>query len=220
MDLLIVAAFPPELAALRARLGDAMRGMLAGRDVGAEAVGIGLPGAAAGASSRIGALRPRAVVMVGTGGVYSPSATELPVPRVAVARRVRVVEPAVVEGRAAFPDPMSLACEASAPIADALIAEGGVAVDVATTLAVTTDDALASRVAHASGCAVEHLEAYAVAVACATFGVPFACALGVANVVGSTARAEWRAHHRVAGDAAVALVLAWLDAGGVGLVAS
>ena len=217
MDLLVVAAFPPELAALRARIGDAMRGSIAGRTVAAEAVGIGIPGAAVGASARLQALAPRAVVMVGTCGVYAPSLAALPLLAVAVARRVRLIEPAVIEGRAAFPDPMSLACDASTGIARALVAAGGVDADVATTLAVTTDDALAARVARATSCAVEHLEAYAVARACATFGVPFAAALGVANVVGSRARDEWRTHHRAAGDAAVALVVAWLDAGGAGL---
>ncbi len=218
MDLLIVAAFPPELGALRKRFGDAMRGSIAGREIAAEAVGIGLPGAAVGAATRIATLAPRAVVMVGTCGVYALSRTALPVLRVAVARRVRLVAPAVVEGRAAFPDPMSLACDAAGAMSTALVAAGGVHADIATTLAVTTDDALADRISRASACAVEHLEAYAVARACATFGVPFAAALGVANIVGSTARDEWRTHHRAAGDAAVALVVAWLDAGAAGFV--
>lgn len=213
MDLLVVAAFPPELAALRPRLGDTLDGAIGGRDVAARAVGIGLPGAAVGTALALASLRPRAVVLVGTCGVYARSKGELPLLGVAVARRVRLVEPAEIEGRVAFPDPMSLVCDVDARIALALASHGGVSADVATTLGVTTDDALAARIAAASSTAVEHLEAFAVARACASLGVPFAAALGVANVVGATARDEWRTHHRAAGDAAVGLVVRWLEAG-------
>jgi hypothetical protein len=155
--------------------------------------------------------------MVGTCGVYEASASALPIGRVAIARAVRLVGPAVIEGRAAIPAPMASACEADARIAGALVARGAVAADVATTLAITTDDALAARVASSSACAVEHLEAFAVARACAAASVPFAVALGVANVVGSTARDEWRANHRAAGDAAADIVLGWIAAGAEGL---
>jgi nucleoside phosphorylase len=82
---------------------------------------------------------------------------------------------------------------------------------VATTLAITTDDAVAVRAARATTSHVEHLEAYGVAAACAARGVPFAAALGVANYVGARAREEWRAHHRTSASAAVDAVLRCLD---------
>ena len=221
-DVLLLAAFPPELAALRPALGDGLRGLEAGLDVAARAVGIGLATSSAGAASRIAALRPRGVVLLGTCGVY-PGAALAP-PRVAIARRVLLVEPAVVEGRAAFPDPMSIEVAADPALAAGLLAAGGHAADVGTTLAVTTDDALAALLARHLGAApaaaaspVEHLEAYGVAAACAAAGVPFAAALGVANVVGSDGRAQWRAQHRIASDAAVRLVMAWIAAGAPGL---
>jgi nucleoside phosphorylase len=217
IDLLLVAAFHPELAALRGTLGDAFEARIGGLDVAANVVGIGLPGAAVGLASRLEALKPRGVVMLGTCGVYPGAAVA--VGRVAVARNVRLVEPAAVEKRAAFPDPMSLLHAGNAPMCGAIAAVGAHAVDVANTLAITTDDALAARIAHETRCAVEHLEAFGAASACAAFGVPFTAALGVANVVGSKARDEWRANHRSAADAAVAVVLAWLRAGAPGLPA-
>ena len=94
---------------------------------------------------------------------------------------------------------------------------GGRSVDVATTLGVTTDDALAEALARGARCEVEHLEAFAVAAACAAASVPFAAVLGVANMVGSQGREQWRKNHRAASDAAIALTLAWLRAGGLGL---
>ena len=221
-DVLLLAAFPPELAALRPILGDDLRGLEGGLDVAARAVGIGLATSAAGAASRIAALRPRGVVLLGTCGVY-PGAALAPL-GVAIARRVLLVEPAVVERRAAFPDPMAIEVAADPALAAGLLAEGGQGADVGTTLAVTTDDALAALLGRHLGVApaaaaspVEHLEAYGVAAACAAAGVPFAAALGVANVVGSDGRAQWRAQHRIASDAAVRLVLAWIAAGAPGL---
>jgi nucleoside phosphorylase len=131
---------------------------------------------------------------------------------VVAAKRIALVEPVAIESRGAIPDPMPVSCEADASLSDSLIAVGAIAADVANTVAITTDDALAARIASSSRCAVEHLEAFAVARACAQRGVPFAAALGIANVVGANAREEWRANHQAAGDAAVAVLLRWLDA--------
>jgi len=217
LDLLLVAAFHPEIAALRPALGDALERQIGGLAVAAKVIGIGLPGAAVGLAARLEALKPRGVVMLGTCGVYAGA--PLTIGAVAIARSVRLVEPAAVEKRAAFPDPMSLVHAAHPGMGDALIATGGHEADVATTLAITTDDALAARVARETKCSIEHLEAFGAASACAAFGVPFTAALGVANVVGSHARDEWRANHRAAADAAIALVLSWVHAGAPGLPA-
>lgn len=204
-DILLLAAFHPELAPLRGTLGDTMRARIGGLDVAARAVGIGLPMAAAGAAMQLGEMQPATVVLLGTCGVYVGAGI---VPgEVVAARRVRLVAQAVVDGLAQFPEPMSVLAETNAPSADALVRAGARAADVATTLAITVDDAAAGRVARATGAHTEHLEAYGVAAACAARGIPFAAALGVANHVGARARDEWRAHHRSAAAAAVGVVL-------------
>lgn len=209
-SLLVVAAFPPELAGFRSVLGDALRGRIGGRAVVARTVGIGLPQAAVGAVMAIAEAKTAAVVLVGTCGAYPGSG--LGVGDVVVARRVLLVDPSVVDGAAQFPGPMSVASDADATLRGELLRAGAVAADVATTLAVTVDDEVAGRTARGAGAQVEHLEAHGVASACATLGVPFAAVLGVANVVGSRGREEWQAHHRAAGEAAVRCVIAWLEA--------
>jgi nucleoside phosphorylase len=213
-DLLVLAAFPPELAPLHPALGPGLRRQFGGHDVAAEAVGIGLATAAAGAATRLMALRPRGVVLVGTGGEFGGA---LASGAVAVARRIVLAEPAVARGEAAYPDPMSTELTADAALGDALVARGGTPADVATTLAVTTDDALAARLAAFTSCHVEHLEAYGVAAACAAQGVPFVAALGIANRVGSRGREEWRRNHRAASAAAIGVLVSWLSAGAPGL---
>jgi nucleoside phosphorylase len=68
-------------------------------------------------------------------------------------------------------------------------------VTVATTLSVTTDEALSALIRASTDADVEHLEAQSVAAACAELGVPAAIVLGVANAVGAGSHAEWRANH-------------------------
>ena len=220
-DLLVLAAFPPELAPLRATLGDGLRRSFGGHDVAAEAVGIGLPNAAAGAALKLAALRPRAVVLVGTCGVFGE---RLPLGSVAVAHRLVLAEPAVARGEGAYPEPMSTEVVADRALGDALIAAGGgrggaTRADMATTLAVTTNDALAACLAAFTSCEIEHLEAYGVAAACAALGVPFVAALGIANRVGSLGREQWRQNHRAASAAAIDLLVGWIAAGAPGLAA-
>jgi nucleoside phosphorylase len=101
---------------------------------------------------------------------------------------------------------------------DALVALGARPVRVATTLAVTEADDLAAALVTTLSCEAEHLEAAGVAEACVQARVPFAAVLGVANRVGAPARAQWRAHHREAGDAAARLAERWLVDGAAGLV--
>jgi nucleoside phosphorylase len=110
---------------------------------------------------------------------------------------------------------MNVVAEIDADLSSA-VGGGARAVDVATTLSITTDDALARRVGEALGCEVEHLEAFAVAAACSAERVPVIAVLGVANRVGSAARDEWRRHHASAGKAATDVVAAWLASGAPG----
>jgi len=213
-DLLVVAAFHPELAPLRPHLGDprdaeAMEGYVGTALVAARVVGIGLPMAAVGVARQVGELRPHAVIAIGTCGAYAGAG--LAIGEIVVARRVRLVDPSVLEGRSQFPEPMRVVSEADGPMAEGIAhATGARPVDIATTLGVTVDDATAGRIARATGADVEHLEAYAMAVACASRGIPFGAVLAVANFVGAGARAEWRTHHREAASHAVDAVIQWL----------
>jgi nucleoside phosphorylase len=215
-DLVVFAAFAPELAPLRSTLGEGLRTQFGGHEIAAETVGIGLATAAAGAAMKLAALRPRGVVLVGTCGAFGGT---LRPGDVAVARRVVLAAPAVARGEAAYPEPMLTELVADPGLGEALAAHGGSLADVATTLAVTTDDALAARLAQYTSCQVEHLEAYGVAAACAALGVPFVAALGVANDVGSRGRHEWRQNHGAASAAAIAVLLGWMRAGAPALSA-
>jgi nucleoside phosphorylase len=156
------------------------------------------------------------VVLLGTCGAYVGG---LGLAQVAISQRVVLAEPAVARGEAAFPDPMRTEVMATEAMGSGLALHGGALVDIATTLAVTTDDALASVLASSTRCQAEHLEAYAVAAACKEQGIPFAAALGVANVVGSVGREQWRANHHAASKAAVALLLSWIEGGAPGFAA-
>jgi nucleoside phosphorylase len=219
-DVLIVAAFYPELSPLRSPLGEALSGRIGDLRVSARAAGIGLPMAAVGAAMHLAELQPRAVVMIGTCGAYvggwRRARARFAIGEVISARRVRLVDPAALAGAAQFPEPMSIVADAHTPIVNALAAVGASPADVATTLAITVDDAMAASIARETDSDVEHLEAHGVALACAARGVPFAAALGVANFVGSHARDEWRVHHRAVAAAAADRVIRWLREGAPG----
>ena len=216
-DVLVVAAHPPELEALAGLLCPGLSARVGADYVAATAVGIGIADAAVGTLAAIQTYAPRAVVLSGTCGVYGSHAGDVPLGDVIVAGNLRLVSTAATEERGAFPGPMPIALASNTALTRALSNGKLKVVDVATTLAITTDDALAARVAAASGCAVEHLEAFAVATACARAGVATSLVLAVANRVGSTAREEWRAHHEVAGRAATEVIATWLRRGAVGL---
>jgi len=136
--------------------------------------------------------------------------------------RVRLVDGSVVDGTAALPEPMPVDAVFDPGLHAALVGAGATSVQIANTVGITVDDALAARLARAgagvggqddSGPDVEHLEAFAFARACAVAGIPCAAALGVANVVGSKGRAEWLAGHERASDAAADV--AWRAVGAI-----
>jgi nucleoside phosphorylase len=164
---------------------------------------------------RLGEVRPRAVVMMGTCGSYASAA--LNVGDAVVSRRIVLVDPSALAGSSQFPEPMSMAIDGHPGLAKGLGGAGARQAAVATTLAITVDDSTASRIAQATGAQVEHLEAYGVATACAARGIQFVAALGVANTVGSLGREQWRVHHRQAAEAVTRVVLDWLRKGGAGL---
>ncbi|HXX68634.1 MAG TPA: hypothetical protein VEK07_15710 [Polyangiaceae bacterium] len=213
-DILLAAAFAPELAALDASFGGATEGHVAGLRVAARAVGVGLVAAAAGAARHIDRARPRAVVLLGTCGAYASS--NLALGEVIVSRVVRLVEPMVFAGSMQFPDPMRTRIACQDRLCEALARCGARPADVATTLGITVDDDAAEIVARSSAAHVEHLEAFAVALACDAANVPFAAVLGVANRVGSRGRQEWREHHQRASAGAVEHAVRWIHDGAVG----
>ena len=175
---LFLAAFPPEIAALDPSFERAT-------------IGVGLVEASLGAAAVIAERGPRHVVLIGTVGAYPSSGLEIG--DVVTAERVLVASPsgAIVE---AMPSSAP-----ATPIANAR------RVVVATTLSITTDDVVAASLEKETGAHVEHLEAFAVARACERAGVKFSAVFGVANIVGSRGREEWREHHERAAAAACAI---------------
>jgi nucleoside phosphorylase len=219
-DLLVVSAFGPELAPLLAALGASMTGRIGDFFVIARPAGIGLVRVAIGAAEEIAQTRPRFVVLLGTCGAYAraeaPSLGPLAIGDVVIADRVMLVDPSVVMGTSEFPDAVSTTLRADGAICEGLATTGARRVSVATTLGVTVDDGVATQIARATNAHVEHLEAHAVATACAVRGVVFSAVLGVANIVGAKAREQWRANHRLASEAAARHLLRWLELGARG----
>jgi nucleoside phosphorylase len=184
---LVLAAWAPELDGLRARPG-----------VSAQAIGIGLVEASAGAERAISESRPSRVILVGTCGGGFPIGT------IVVAESARLV---LREGEES-PAPMPVRVRADANLARAAAeAAGGLLVCVATTLGVST-----AGDSHLGPLEVEHLEAFAVLRACERAGLPATAILAVANRVGPGARTEWRAHRSEAEAAAAQALGRVLDA--------
>lgn len=130
-----------------------------------------------------------------------------------------MVDPNVLAEKAAFPAPMQLLIEADAALSDGLSERAANALrgDVATTLSITTDDTLARSIGRKGGCSGENLEAFAVALACASRDLPFASVLVATNAVGSSGREQWRRHQRKAAERGARIVLDWLEHGARGL---
>jgi nucleoside phosphorylase len=211
---LILAAFHPELDPLRTALGDSLVGSVAGLSVTARVAGIGLAAAAAGAAVHIAELRPDAVVLIGSCGAYASAG--LAIGDVVVGRRLHLVDLSSLAGHAEFPEPIAVVLDADAALTEGLSADGTRTCSVATTLAITVDDSIASRISNQVDVQIEHLEAHGVATACSSLRVAFAMTLGVANMVGARGRGEWRAHHSIAEAAAATRVMRWLESGAPG----
>jgi nucleoside phosphorylase len=210
-DILVAAAFDPELEPLRRILGGGLRGRVGERSVVAGAVGIGLPEAAVGAARLLAEVAAPVVVLMGTCGAYEGASLALE--SVIASRRVHLADALALAGASQYPGPMLTAIDADPPLVGSMERAGAHPVDVATTLAITVDDAAASSLRGRTGASVEHLEAFAVAIACRRAQRRFVAVLGVANAVGARARGEWRAHQAAASEAAAATVARWLAAG-------
>jgi len=217
-DVLLLAAHPLELEPLASAFGARWRARLHGLDVAAATVGVGLHAAGGGAARAVIEHAPRAVVLIGSYGLY-PGHGELHATRLLVPARVCAVDAAERTGKAAFPSAMTVEVTTDAALSEGLVASAEAAERgaLATTLAITTDDALAEELATRSGCHGENLEALAIALACGAAGVPFAAVLACTNQVGARGRAQWVTHRSAAAGATVQLVRAWLARGAPGL---
>ncbi|MEQ9080626.1 MAG: hypothetical protein RLP09_42580 [Sandaracinaceae bacterium] len=217
-DVLIVAAHAPEMAGLRPYLSDQLIGEIRGLGVRAKAIGIGLGVAGAAAARGILATEPRAVILVGSCGVY-PGLPQYQPHDVIVASKVTLVSHAVQAGRSEFPAPMQTQLESNPMLVAGLASVGGrvFAAPVANTLARTVDDTVAAAVHPATSCQAENLEAFAVGQACKAAELPFVAVLGVSNIVGSTGAQDWMQFQRAAVNAAAETIVGWIQRGAQGL---
>ena len=199
--LLLVGAFEPEIAPFYEHLPP---------DVVARSVGIGLVEAAVGTLRALAEIDADGLVFVGTAGAFSNSGLGLL--EVAALAETSLADGSVALGRAAMVPTMAsrLACDAALTAALAPTARR---VKVATTLAITTDDATAAALERATGADLEHLEAFAVARAAAERGVPFMALFGVSNAVGAHGREQWLANNARASAAVRDALLPGLLAG-------
>ena len=166
-----------------------------------QVLGVGAVVAAVAAGRFLALERPDAVVLVGTAGAYAGgpavgtvvAASELGLASTAAALGLGYV-PCAPGILFAHPELLSRA--------ELRVAR------VLTAIAITTDAALAEK--HAAEWEVEHMEAYAVAWACAQAKIPFLAVLGIANRVGPGAHDEWvrnRAAAQLAAQNAVARLI-------------
>lgn len=179
MKFLVIAAFEPELVRFRELVRDEMAA-----EVAIEAIGVGLVDAAIGMTRCIARHAPDRVLLLGTCGAF-PS-RGLSIGDVVAGKSAHLA----CEPGAELPPPLRAHEDLDPTLHAALVAARAKSVQMTNTVGITVTD-----VAPPSDRDVEHLEAFAVARACSVHRVPCGVALGVANMVGSTGRAEWRQHH-------------------------
>jgi nucleoside phosphorylase len=206
------------MAGLRPWLSDSLIGQIRGLNVRGKAVGIGMAVAGPATTRGILAVSPRAVLLVGSCGVY-PNLPQYRPHDVVIAKRIQLVSHAVNAGKSEFPGPMQTVIECNPLLAAGLAASGARAFpsSVACTLAQTVDDTIAASVHPSTGCEAENLEAFAVAQACKAADLPFTAVLGVSNIVGSTGAHDWRQFQRQAVNAAAEVIVTWIQRGAQGL---
>jgi nucleoside phosphorylase len=198
---LVLAAWPPELAHLRKSLSHFP--VRVRPKVTLATVGVGLVEAGIATARLLDAHQPRAVLLVGTAGVYPGQAAELVVASAAIAGRICLL-PQILPGQHAFLPALVPTEARSAPaLARALRKATGLpSADVACPVGITATKRAATSAAELSGCALENLEAFAVARAAAVAKVPFAAILGIANHVGPGGHREWERHAKAAAESA------------------
>lgn len=188
MKVLVAAAWEPELTRLR----ELTAGGVPGVELALGPIGVGSVEASIGMTRRIAEHLPDVALLLGTCGAIG----DLSIGDVVVASSVHLVDGAVLSGDAELPGPMPSSVDLDRALHDA-IAGGGAAksVRIANTFGITVTDAYAAQLAATASWDVEHLEAFGFARACALADVRCAIVLAVANPVGASGRAAWRASH-------------------------
>lgn len=158
-----------------------------------EVMGVGPVVAAATAAAVLARRRPEAVVLIGTAGAYPGGP---PIGEAVASRRLGLRFGVSALGLGYTPRPPPVLDGAPALLSRLTVRQE----HVLTVGAVTTDHDLARRLA--DDFTVEHLEAYAVAWACAQVQVPFVAVLGISNKVGPDAHVEWLSYRDQAQQAA------------------
>jgi nucleoside phosphorylase len=208
---LVLAAWEPEIAPLR-RLAQAVDP----ERLAMGTVGVGAIDAAIGAAAAIAAARPERVIFVGTAGAYPRGRATAAIGTVAIARELCLASTATLRGDGYLPGPLATSAPTSPALGAALAARARAkkplpVLGVACPIAITRSATLGRHLAHATGAALENLEAFAVARAAAAVGVAAMTAvLGIANRVGPNGHREWRANHRAASRAACRVVWEFL----------
>ncbi len=209
---LVLSAWPPELAHLQASLSPLPRH--ARQRLTLASVGVGLVESGIAAARLIDRHQPSAVLLLGTAGVYPGQSAGLVLDSAAIAGRIRLL-PRISSGEHAY---LPAIVPTEAKSTPALVrglrnAAGLPCVDVACPLGITATAAAAKVAAKLSGCALENLEAFAVARAAVVAKIPFAAILGIANHVGPGGHHEWQRHAKSAAQRACQAVLAALEKG-------
>ncbi len=170
-------------------------------DLHGHPVGVGAVQAAVAATSLIREHAPDGVVMMGTAGAYPGGPA---VGDAVVAARVGQAQGLSVMGLGYTPRP-----PAPIPADPRLMARFDVPrIGVLSVDAISTDATLARRLA--DDWQVEQLEAFGVAYACASAGVPFTMVFGITHRVGPEAHTHWLTNRSVARRAARAAIGSWI----------
>ena len=218
IDLLVVAAHPPDLRGVRDVLGDTLDGSINGLRIGAKTVGLGRAAAAASTAKRLVQLQPRGVIHIGTCGVFPGRPGYQPYD-VVVPNRVSILDYAVDKGWSSFPEPMTTRRDADPAMSAGLSVSGARvhAAPIASPGAETSTDEIAGLVTAHHDFHAENLEAFGVIQACQLLKVPYAACLGVTHIVGALGRQDWRQFHRKATVSAAEVLFQWLRNGAQGL---
>ena len=206
---LVLAAWPPELAHLRACMPE-LPGRVRQR-VTLAYVGVGMVEAGIATARLIHEHKASAVLLVGTAGVYPGQPATFGLAGATIAGRIRLL-PQVLFGKHAFlPAIVPTEAKSTPALGRALRKATGLScADVACPMGITATTKAAKAAAELSGCALENLETFAVARAAAVAKIPFAAILGIANRVGPSGHREWERHAKAAARSACQGVLVGL----------
>lgn len=215
VDILAVAAFEPELAALPSAVFRSSGGAIGGFTLRACALGVGAIAAAIRLEQCLADAKPRAVILLGSCGVYPQKPVQIL--DLVVATTTAIVDAAVVDHRAETPSLLVTTASACPRLSMGLATSiGARKANVATTTGVTISDAYAALLG-SRGFDVENMETFGVFSAAIHSGVRCGALLGVTNHVGSTGRAEWSKHYREVAVRTANALVSWCERGAPGL---